>query len=154
LEGEIITVTPTSGNCVWTAIASEPWIDIADPPSGTGSGNVIYTVDPNPNCVSRMGTIFIGGQTYTITQAAGNGYYGLSQPSATIPGTGGSGAVPLEAGTECLWTATTPDSSWISLIAPTSGTGTNMIRFTVAANPNCEPRTGTITVAGLTYTVA
>lgn len=49
------------------------------------------------------------------------------------------------------WSAGTT-YSWIHL-SKTSGTGTDTLSFTVDANTDATPRTGTITIAGQTYTV-
>jgi hypothetical protein len=52
----------------------------------------------------------------------------------------------------CAWTATS-NSDWISLSSTTSGTGSSTLTFTVAANTSSASRSGTLTVAGQTFTV-
>jgi hypothetical protein len=37
--------------------------------SGTGTGDVVYTADANPNPSFRLGTLLVGGRTFTVTQA-------------------------------------------------------------------------------------
>jgi RHS repeat-associated protein len=51
----------------------------------------------------------------------------------------------------CSWTATTNDS--FITIDPPSGTGSGTISYAITANTSNTPRTGTITIAGQTYTV-
>ena len=65
----MITVTPSAGSCSWSATSSDPsWIQITWG-SGTGAGDVTFTVTANPGA-QRTGTITIGDQTVTIAQAS------------------------------------------------------------------------------------
>jgi hypothetical protein len=57
--------TPT---CPWSAASNAPWLTIASG-SGNGNGTVNYVVAPNAG-PARAGTLNIGGQTFTVTQAA------------------------------------------------------------------------------------
>jgi probable HAF family extracellular repeat protein len=41
--------------------------------AGAGNGSVAYTVASNPGAIARTGTLTIGGQTFTLTQAAPTG---------------------------------------------------------------------------------
>jgi hypothetical protein len=62
-----ITVTPSASSCSWSAASSDPsWIQI-NSGSGTGAGNVAFTIAANP-AAQRTGAITIGGQTVTIVQ--------------------------------------------------------------------------------------
>lgn len=74
--------------------------------------------------------------------------YSLSPTSATINAAMGSGNVAL---TTPTWTATS-DSSWLT-ISPSSGTGNANLTWTAAFNSTTNARTGTITIAGQTFTV-
>ena len=59
----------TSGtSCAWKASSGATWITITGGASGTGPGNVQYTVAAN-NGAQRTGTITVEGHTYTITQS-------------------------------------------------------------------------------------
>ncbi len=51
----------------------------------------------------------------------------------------------------CAWTASS-SVAWVTVIAGASGTGNGAVAFRVAANPG-SVRTGTVTVAGQTFTV-
>jgi hypothetical protein len=64
-----VNVTSTSG-CPWTATSNAGWITIISGASGTGNGTVTYSVSMNTAYTSRTGTLTIGGQTFTVTQAA------------------------------------------------------------------------------------
>ena len=63
----MVTVT-ASGGCSWTAVSNATWITITNPGSGQGSGSFTYSVSKNAG-VRRTGTITVGGQTHTVTQA-------------------------------------------------------------------------------------
>ncbi len=55
----------------WTAVSNVPWIAILAGFSGTGTGMVLANIAANTGA-TRTGTLTIGGQTVTLTQA-GNG---------------------------------------------------------------------------------
>jgi hypothetical protein len=76
--------------------------------------------------------------------------YALGADSASIVATGGSGSVSVAS--SCAWTATS-NASWISITSGASGSGNGSVFYTVAANTGAAARTGTLTIAGKTFTV-
>jgi len=54
-------------NCGWAAVSHADWITLT-PNTGTGNGNVSYTVLPNPSQKARHGTLKIAKKTVKITQ--------------------------------------------------------------------------------------
>ena len=62
-----------------------------------------------------------------------------------------SSAVAVAAPVGCAWTAASNDD-WITITSGSSGTGNGQVVFRVAANPG-RARTGTLTIAGRTFTV-
>lgn len=62
----IVNVTTVPG-CQWTATRSASWIEIY-PGSGVGSGEVIYSVQPNPGISQRRGSLSIAGHLFIIRQ--------------------------------------------------------------------------------------
>jgi hypothetical protein len=69
-----VTVRVESG-CAWTAESRDTWITITSGASGTGSGQVSYTVErlpggPEPE---RTGAITVGDRTFTVRQLRGSG---------------------------------------------------------------------------------
>lgn len=64
----VSVVSPSFGNCPWTAASNAPWITITSGWSGSGSGTVNYLVALNTGA-PRNGTMTIAGQTFTVTQA-------------------------------------------------------------------------------------
>lgn len=70
-------------------------------------------------------------------------------PTNASPAAGGaSGSVTVAS--SCPWTATSNATSWITI---TTGVGGKTVSYTVAANTGTA-RTGTITIAGKTFTVS
>ena len=63
----VLAVAPLSAT--WTAAANAAWLHLAPAAlSGTGSTNLVFSYDANPG-TTRSGTLTIGGQTLTVTQA-------------------------------------------------------------------------------------
>src|SRR6218665_1969671 len=63
-----LTVT-TGPSCAWTAVSNGGWITITSGASAMGSGTVSYSYTENTSLSSRIGTMTIAGETYTVTQA-------------------------------------------------------------------------------------
>jgi len=77
----------------------------------------------------------------------------VSPRSAAIPAQGGSGIFMVSpAISGFAWNAISNDS-WITITAGAGGSGNGMTNYSVAANTGTGPRTGSITVAGVTFVV-
>ena len=63
----------------------------------------------------------------------------------------GTGSVGVTAGSACAWTAAS-NAEWITVTGGSRGTGNGTVSFTAAANTGA-PRSGTLTVAGQTFTI-
>jgi hypothetical protein len=134
--------------CTWTANANDAWITITGGNSGNGNGTVAYSIAANTGA-ARTGTITIAGQAYTISQASGCAY-SISPPRSSIAEGGGTGIIVIIAGAGCTWTAASNDS-WITVTSAGSGNGT--ASYTAVSNAGVQ-RSGTITIAGRTFTVS
>ncbi|MBS1791708.1 MAG: VCBS repeat-containing protein [Acidobacteria bacterium] len=77
--------------------------------------------------------------------------YAITPTSQPFTATGGTGIVNVTAQSGCAWTATS-NAAWITLTSGASGSGNGTVGFTVAINSDAT-RTGTITIAGQTFTV-
>ena len=77
--------------------------------------------------------------------------YAISPTSQSFSASGGSGTVNVTADSGCAWTATT-SVSWIAVTTGTSGSSNGTVSYTVAANTSTNQRTGTLTIAGKTFT--
>ena len=60
-----VSVTATAG-CAWTATSDAAWLTTSS--SGNGSGTVNYAVSSNTGSSSRVGTLTIGGNSFTVSQ--------------------------------------------------------------------------------------
>jgi putative transposon-encoded protein len=121
--------------------------------------DVAYTGTPNGLMTFRLaqaevftdpGPIVRGifaDEGWTITGCT----YALSSSSFTTSGKATTSSVSVTAGTGCGWTATS-NASWLTVVAGGSGGGNGTVTFAVAANGG-GARTGTLTIAGLTFTV-
>ncbi len=66
-DSVVLAVNPNKG--AWTAMTNAPWLHLSPAnQSGTGNTNVIFNYDANPGA-TRSGTLTIGDQTLTVTQA-------------------------------------------------------------------------------------
>ncbi len=114
------------------------------------------TIEPNETFTVNLsgavnGTIFGGIGTGTIINDD-TCLYSISPTSLTIGASGGAGntiSVTSQAG--CNYTAVS-NNAFITINSGASGSGNGTVIFTVAAN-SFTARTGTITVAGQTFTV-
>jgi hypothetical protein len=95
----------------------------------------------------------IAGQQYTVTQSGGC-LYTVSSTGVNLSAAGAkSKTVRVKVrGTDCPWTAVSNDP-FITITAGTNGVGSGKVRFTVPGNMNTVPLTGTMTIAGQTFTV-
>ncbi|MFN0087303.1 MAG: PQQ-dependent sugar dehydrogenase, partial [Blastocatellia bacterium] len=87
--------------------------------------------------------------TYTATFVPCS--YAISPTSQTVSSAGGTGTVGVTAPAGCAWTATS-NAPWITVIAGGSGSGNGTVNYTVSEDAS-PLRTGTITIAGHTFTI-
>jgi glucose/arabinose dehydrogenase len=77
----------------------------------------------------------------------------LSPASEAFDEAGGAGAVDVASPAGCPpWIAVSNDP-WIAVTAGGSGDGNGTVSYSVAANPDVPPRTGSLTIAGRTFEV-
>ena len=147
-----ITVKAAAG-CAWTATKTADWITFSGATSGSGNGSVGYVVLPNIGS-ARSSTISIGGQNFTVSQAAPlpTCTYKLNPEGATVPAAGGTGTFTVTAPSGCAWTAVPTTPQWITITSGASGNGNGTVAFSAAANSGAR-RSGTIVVAGETFTI-
>jgi hypothetical protein len=148
------TAVTVPAGCTWSAVPSAGWITILTGATGSGSGNVTYSVSANSTGSTRSGTVAIGGQLLNVTQAAAACTSTLSSTSESFPSTGGNRSVSVTIPVGCSWTGAS-NSPWITV---TSGAGPNTsgngsVTFQVAANTGTASRTGSLTISGQTVNV-
>lgn len=79
--------------------------------------------------------------------------YAIQPTNQSFNASGGSGSVNVTAGSGCAWAATS-NASWITVTSSASGSGNGTVSYSVAANPNTSQRSGTLTIAGQTFTIS
>jgi len=106
-----------------------------------------------------MGVSAVGndGTTHTAasnipTDCGGTCSYSISPTSASVAAGGGTGSVTVTAGAGCAWTAVS-NASFITVTSGSSGSGNGSVGYSVAANTGSAARSGTMTIAGQTFTV-
>ncbi|HUQ94464.1 MAG TPA: choice-of-anchor C family protein [Bryobacteraceae bacterium] len=147
----------TTVGCQWTAISSDPFIRIVSGASGNGAGSLTYQIDPNTTATTRQGSIVIGGQPFAISQSGQSTQQSctnlaLSRNSGSVRAQGGTDSVDVQAPSGCPWTALS-NVPFITITDGASGTGNRPVTFTVQENTSTTPRTGTLTIAGQTFTL-
>ena len=145
--------TSLSTGTSWTAISNASWIAITNGASGIGSKTITYSVTANTSGTARIGTMTIAGLTFTVTQAAAAPSFSLNPAAATVGAAAGTGSVALSAASATAsWTAVS-NAAWIAITNGASGTGSKSIAYSFTANPSNISRAGTMTIAGLIFTV-
>jgi Zn-dependent metalloprotease len=106
-----------------------------------------------------MGVSAVGNDGTTHTAATdvpvdcgGTCTFSISPTSASQPSGGGTGSVTVTATAGCAWTAVS-NATFITITSGSSGTGNGTVNYSVAANTGSTSRTGTLTIAGQTFTV-
>ena len=79
--------------------------------------------------------------------------YSINPSGNSFASSGGTGSVNVTASGGCTWTAVSNAASWITVSSGSTGSGNGTVAYSVPANPNTTSRTGTITIAGQTFTV-
>ena len=78
--------------------------------------------------------------------------YALSASNAGLSGSGGSLSVNVTAPPTCVWTAVS-NADWMAISAGSNGTGNGTVSVNVSPDTSAAPRSGTLTIAGQTFTV-
>jgi len=136
--------------CSWTATSNADWISTSD--AGTGNGAIHYTAAPNTGG-SRTGTISVGTQTFTVTQAAACNFT-TTPVSAQADPNGASGTFTVTASANtCAWTATSNNPDFLTVTTGMSGTGNGTVGYTAASNVGGVARSGSISVGNAFFSL-
>ncbi|MEP7338038.1 MAG: S8 family serine peptidase, partial [Acidobacteriota bacterium] len=101
-----------------------------------------------PNNVYGWGRLDIKA---AVDAASGGCSYMVAPTAAIFAAAGGSNTVGVTAGLGCSWTAVA-NAVWITVNSGGSGSGNGTVGYSVANNTGAQ-RTGTMTIAGQTFTV-
>jgi hypothetical protein len=146
-----VAVTTLVG-CVWNVATATPWVTILSPLSQTNSGSVDYSVDANPTGLTRIGSLIVAGQTFTVTQAGAACTFALETNQAALGFAAVSNSVAITTLVGCPWSVVNTNP-WIALVSPVLNTNSGVVVLSVTANPTSFDRTGAVSIAGLEYTV-
>jgi hypothetical protein len=138
-----IDVSANNG-CSWTASSSASWLSVIIGGVGTGDGTISFSVIVNTTASARNATITVGGNVFTVNQAAACSFV-VSPLTLTPAAAGSSGTLAITTQAGCTWTTATT-VSWITVTG--SGTGSGTASYTVAPNTTSSSRLGTLAVAG------
>ena len=126
------SITAPSG-CGWTVAPSDTsWITLQTGSTGTASGVITAALASNGTSATRAGSIEVGGQTYSISQAPASCTYALAS-SGSLPDTGGQVQITVTAPTGCPWSVQL-ESPLETLVSGGSGTGNGTVTVSLAAN--------------------
>jgi glucose/arabinose dehydrogenase len=117
-------------------------------------------LDTNLNISSfgedEAGEVYITGLTTGVVQRLVNTSapcsFSILPASKSFAAAGGMAVVQVTAGVSCPWNAVSNDS-WIIINSGSSGTGVGAVNYSVEPNAANSIRTGSLTVAGETFTV-
>lgn len=103
------------------------------------------------SAVGNDGTTHVAA-TDLPSECGGTCTFSISPTSASFSSSGGTGSVSVTAGTGCAWTAVS-NATFITITSGSSGSGNGTVNYSVASNSSTSSRTGTMTIAGQTFTV-
>lgn len=137
--GITLTVAPqTAGVATWYS-----------PATGQVLGTRNVNAGSQPLAVPAF-TTDIALKIVPATQTACS--FSIDPASGSAAADGNSGTVSVTSAAGCAWTASS-NTSWLSITSGTSGSGGGPVGYTVSPNTGNTSRTGTLTVAGQTFTV-
>ncbi|MBK6999481.1 MAG: DUF1566 domain-containing protein [Rhodoferax sp.] len=120
-----------------------------------GTTGATCTVTPTATTTYTVAGTNAGGTgtapSVTVTVTVNPCTYALGTSSASVAASASTGNV-ISVTASCAWTATS-NASWLTITSGASGSGSGSVGYTVAANTGTSSRTGTLTIAGQTFTV-
>jgi hypothetical protein len=145
----------TGSTCNWNAKSDSGWLTL-NKTSGSGSDSIGYTAAANATQTQQTATITLtwdggGPTTATVTEAAASPQTCTLTPSSTsqsAPSTGGSNQFQVNATLACGTWQAVPTVSWIHISGPSTGTGTQIVNYTVDPNPGASRPGGILVTAG------
>jgi uncharacterized protein (TIGR03437 family) len=120
--------------------------------TGTASCDLVITGQPGETpLAANVGDFQPTGFFELQINAGAACTYSLSPTSQAISASGGAGSVNVIASSTCGWAATS-NVNWIVITSAASGTGNGTVSYTAGADA-AGARSGTMTIAGQTFTV-
>ncbi len=144
----------------WSASCNVNWVTLIENfKSGSGTGNIVYTVSPNPTLNSRTGKVTVTpdaasgmpSRIHTVTQPAATS--SISKSSFEFKASGENCTVDVSVADIVEWTIS-ESLDWITIGGSTSRIGPGSVVITATANESVYPRSGTVTIAKKTFKVS
>lgn len=156
-SSERVTVSATP-DLMWTAASSADWIEFYPGyASGSGNGNVVYKVKPNPTLYPRLATITVtaadaavAAKSLEIRQEAA--VASLTVDEYEFEAAGESLSIGVNTGSIVGWNVVNP-FEWLT-VSSLSSIGPTNITLTATANTSVQPRGGTIRIADHDFIVS
>ena len=99
-----------------------------------------------------IGSLFLYRVFTLIVTAPSSCVYSLTSSSQSVASSASSGSVSVLTAAGCAWTATS-NVPWITITSGAPGTGPGTAAFAIASNATGASRSGSLTIAGKTFTV-
>src|SRR5690606_2070818 len=128
------------------------WLTLAADTRGQGTATLAFQVAANPDARERRGHVIVNDARLELTQAGAACAFALDAAAGSVGTEGGSLRVQVSAADGCRWTAAS-QAPWLRVASGGAGEGPGSVAVEVEPNGG-EPRTGTVTIAGLPFTVA
>ena len=143
----------------WSAKSNTNWMTIlGNTVSGAGNGNIVYSVSPQSTLNERTGTITITPdansgmptRTHTVTQPAAAS--ALSSSGYEFEAMGETCTVEVSLADIVEWKIV-ESLDWLTVNGSTSRVGPGTVTLQATVNETIYPRSGTVKIAGKTFTV-
>ena len=126
----------------WQTYSTNPSFTLS---SGNGTKTVYFKVR---NSAGTESAVVSDSITLSVSCT-----YSINPTAQSFGSSGGSGSVSVTTQSGCNWTAVSNNTSWITITSGSSGSGNGTVYYSVAANSSASSLTGTMTIAGNTFTV-
>ena len=156
-SGERISVSATP-DLGWTATSSADWIELySGYESGSGNGNVVFKVKPNPTLYARSGTITVAAADSAVAVKRLEVRQEAAVASLTVDeyefaAAGESRTIGVSTGSIVGWNVLN-SLDWLS-VSELSMVGPASVTLTAAANTSVHPRSGIIRIADHEFRVS
>ncbi|MBQ6339592.1 MAG: InlB B-repeat-containing protein [Kiritimatiellae bacterium] len=131
----------------WSATPNASWISIVE--ANNAQGRLAMAISENPSYRARTGTVTVGTETFTVTQAgrpASACAFAIDPVETTASVNGANGHIAVTATPDLPWTVAS-SNGWLALLQSTAvGDGNGNVFYTASPNSTLLERTGTIVV--------
>src|SRR5262245_10011351 len=149
-EGALTIGAPR--DCSWSVTLDAAWVSLVGAANGQGEASVAYRVAANPTAAMRSTAIAVGDARAQLSQVGAPCRFSLDRDNARLSAAGGAERVEVTVVDGCAWTASS-NLSWVTVSSGQSGSGRGAVGLSVRENTSTA-RIGTVSIAGLSYTVA